>query len=321
MITSYEEACREWNGKPYHSLDFELKKIFGKKTYKIALESGCTCPNRDGTLGTRGCIFCSQGGSGDFAIPRDGTVTSQITRGISFVSRKKETGSSYIAYFQSYSNTYAPAEQLEPVFLEAIHDPRICGLSIGTRPDCLESDILSLLCRLNQIKPVWVELGLQTIHEKTADWIRRGYPLRVFSDAVTALQKLHIPVIVHVILGLPGETKEDMLNTIRYLSHMPVQGIKLQLLHILKHTDLEPLADTIPLLSREDYIWQLQKSLELLPPDITIHRLTGDPPRSLLIAPAYSTDKRGILNQLHRTMKEQGSYQGKLYHTGKEDNL
>lgn len=313
MITSYEEACREWNGKPYHSLDFELKKTFGSKTYKIALETGCSCPNRDGTLGTRGCIFCSQGGSGDFAIPPGSSVTEQISRGISFVSRKKATGSSYIAYFQSYTNTYAPVSRLEPIFLEAIQDPRICGLSIATRPDCLPPDILHLICRLNQIKPVWIELGLQTIHERTASWLRRGYSLPVFSHALTVLQKCSIPVIVHVILGLPGETKEDMLETIRYLSRMPIQGIKLQLLHLLKNTDLEPLAGTFSLLSRDNYIWLLMKSLELLSPDITIHRLTGDPPRSLLIAPAYSTDKRGILNQLHQIMKEHGSYQGKSY--------
>ncbi|MDD6208498.1 MAG: TIGR01212 family radical SAM protein [Clostridiales bacterium] len=318
MITSYEEACREWNGKPYHSLDFELKKRFGQKTYKIALETGCSCPNRDGTLGTRGCIFCSQGGSGEFAIPPDTSVTEQISRGISFVSKNKAVGSSYIAYFQSYTNTYAPVSRLEPVFMEAIQDPRICGLSIATRPDCLPPDILDLIYRLNQIKPVWIELGLQTIHEKTASFIRRGYSLPVFTKAVLELKQRSIPVIVHVILGLPGETKAEILQTIQFLSHMPIHGIKLQLLHVLKHTDLEALYQTFPILSREDYIGLLINCLELLPAHVTIHRLTGDPPRSLLLAPAYSTDKRGILNQLHKTMKELGSYQGKRYQD-KED--
>ena len=229
----------DWGGKPYHSLDYELKKQFGKKIYKISLDGGMTCPNRDGTLGTGGCIFCSAGGSGDFAEKRTSSLKEQMDLAKTRVSRKiSGDDSSYIAYFQSYTNTYAPLPYLEQLFTEAVSFPEICGLSIGTRPDCLPDGTVKLLAELNRKKPVWVELGLQTIHEDTAKLIRRGYELPVFEDAYRRLKAAGLTVIVHVILGLPGESKEQILKTVRYLGTLHVDGIKLQLLHVLKDTDL-----------------------------------------------------------------------------------
>ena len=222
-----------WGEKRYYSLDYYLKKTYGEKLYKISLDGGMTCPNRDGTLGTHGCIFCSHGGSGDFAASRTLSVTEQIEAGKQ-QSAKKYTGSSYIAYFQAYTNTYASLEYLETLYMEAITHPDIRILSIATRPDCLSEKILDLLENLNRIKPVWVELGLQTIHEESARYIRRGYELPVFENAVSELRKRGIDVIVHTILCLPNETEQDILQTIEYLNHQDIQGIKLQLLHVLK---------------------------------------------------------------------------------------
>ena len=224
-----------WGDKRYYSLDYYVKQTFQEKLYKIALDGGMTCPNRDGTLGNTGCIFCSAGGSGDFAGDRNVSIKEQILAGKSLVQRK-HTGSSYIAYFQAYTNTYAPVSYLEQIFMEALQEPDVKVLSIATRPDCLSDDILDLLNRLNQIKPIWIELGLQTIHEKSAEFIRRGYPLSMFERAVTQLHHIGIPVIVHTILCLPDETKQMMLDTISYLNRLPIQGIKLQLLHILIQT-------------------------------------------------------------------------------------
>ena len=229
-------------------------RTYGEKLYKIALDGGMTCPNRDGTLGVRGCIFCSAGGSGDFAGDRRTSITEQIEAGKA-QSIRKHSGSSYIAYFQAYTNTYAPVSYLRSVFTEAINHPDIRILSIATRPDCLNDDVLALLAELNKKKPVWVELGLQTIHEETAQFIRRGYKLPVFEDALRKLRKIGITVIVHTILCLPGESREMMLDTIRYLNTQDIQGITLQLLHILKHTDLADYYEKHPfhLPSREEY--------------------------------------------------------------------
>lgn len=235
-----------WDEKRYYSLDYYLKQTYGEKLYKIALDGGMTCPNRDGTLGVRGCIFCSAGGSGDFAGDRRTSITEQIEAGKA-QSIRKHSGSSYIAYFQAYTNTYAPVSYLRSVFTEAINHPDIRILSIATRPDCLNDDVLALLAELNKKKPVWVELGLQTIHEETAQFIRRGYKLPVFEDALRKLRKIGITVIVHTILCLPGESREMMLDTIRYLNTQDIQGIKLQLLHILKHTDLADYYEKHPL--------------------------------------------------------------------------
>ncbi len=308
-----------WDQKRYHSLDYELKNTYGQKIYKLSLNGGMSCPNRDGTIDTRGCIFCSAGGSGDFAADYCLSITRQIEEAKKLVSSKNKIlkQPKYIAYFQAYTNTHAPVSYLRSIFMEAIRHPDIVILSIATRPDCLDEEVLYLLNELNQIKPVWVELGLQTIHEKTAELIRRGYPLSVFEEKVLKLHQLSITIIVHTILGLPNELKHDMLMTMEYLSKLPIQGIKLQLLHILKGTDLGKQYESgqyTETLSMEDYIDILISCLEHLPPDRIIHRITGDGPKKLLLAPLWSADKKMVLNQIHKRMKETDSYQGKHYH-------
>ena len=303
-----------WNGKPYHSFDYMLKERFGEKIYKVALDAGMTCPNRDGTLGSRGCIFCSAGGSGDFAGSRQDSITQQIEKQAASI-RQKRGVAKFIAYFQAYTNTYAPVDYLRKIYTEAISHPDIVAISIGTRPDCLDEDILQFLDELNQKKPVWVELGLQTIHETTARYIRRGYPLSCFEQAVSELRKRNLDVIVHTILGLPGESKNDILSTIEYLNHRDIQGIKLQLLHVLKGTDLaeDYLAGKFQVYSMEEYLELVIDCLEHLNPEIVIHRLTGDGPKDLLIAPLWSSAKRTVLNTLHRECKRRHAFQGKQY--------
>lgn len=307
-----------WDNKRYHSLDYQLKKEFGRKIYKLSLSGGMSCPNRDGTLGTRGCIFCSKGGSGDFAAPSGLSVTQQIEAAKKLVASKLKCPdqAKYIAYFQAYTNTYAPVTYLRNIFTEAIRHPDVAILSIATRPDCLGDDILELLRELNGIKPVWIELGLQTIHEETADFIRRGYPLSVFEDAVFRLTDLGIPAIVHCILGLPGETKADMLMTMKYLSCLPIQGVKLALLHILKGTDLGRMYEEgllRDILSLEEYVDIVISCLEVLPGDFVIHRITGDGPKRLLLAPLWSGNKKLVLNSINNRMKELDTWQGKYY--------
>lgn len=304
-----------WHGKPYYSLDAYCKNTFQHKCYKIALDAHMTCPNRDGTLDTRGCIFCSAGGSGDFAVSSLGkSIQQQIQEGLSLFHTKK-VGQDFIAYFQAYTNTYAPLSYLEQVYTEALNQPNICGISIATRPDCLGEPVLDLLQKLQSRYPkkfIWIELGLQTIHEKTAVFIRRGYSLPCFAHAMEQLKQRSLPVIVHTILGLPGETPEDVYATIRYLNTCHPFGIKLQLLHVLKNTDLADyyLSGGFKVLTRQEYLDMLIHCLELLRPDIVVHRVTGDGPKELLLAPLWSLDKRSTLNALHREMKLRGSYQG-----------
>ena len=302
----------KWGEKPYHSLDYMLRERFGEKVYKVTLNGGMSCPNRDGKLGTRGCIFCSAGGSGDFAADSSLSITEQIDSQISILSAKRPIHK-YIAYFQAFTNTYAPVEYLEKIFTEALAHPSIAALSIGTRPDCLGEDVTALLSRLNRQKPVWVELGLQTIHEKTAAYIRRGYPLSCFKDAVRRLRKEDLEVIVHTILGLPGESTQDILNTMEYLNHQDIQGIKLQLLHVLRGTDLASDYEKglFCTYERDEYISLVISCLEHLRPDIVIHRITGDGPKDLLIAPLWASRKREVLNLLHHQMKENHNYQGR----------
>lgn len=303
-----------WDGKRYHSLDYELKKSFGEKIYKLSLNGGMTCPNRDGTIGYGGCIFCSAGGSGDFASDKNLSITQQIEAEKERM-KEKRTARKYIAYFQAFTNTYAPVSYLRKVFTEAIRHPDIVILSIATRPDCLSEEILALLTELNKEKPVWVELGLQTIHDSTAEFIRRGYPLSCFESALAQLNARQLPVITHVILGLPHESEKMMLDTVSYLAHRKIQGIKLQLLHILKHTDLAGYYENsdFSALSLEKYVQLVLSSLELLPPEIVIHRITGDGPKNLLIAPSWSTSKRFVLNTIHKEMALRDSWQGKNY--------
>lgn len=285
------------------------KKRFGEKLYKISLNGGMSCPNRDGKLDVRGCIFCSAGGSGDFAPDRSIPLDEQIEDAKRRVSSKYK-GTHYIAYFQAYTNTYAPVEKLRALFMPVIKREDIAVLSIATRPDCLSDEVLDLLRELNDIKPVWVELGLQTIHEKTADYIRRGYSLPVYDKAVRDLEAIGIHTITHLILGLPGETKEDMLQSVRYVSDCGSQGIKLQLLHVLKGTDLA--SDYEKGLFRtllfDEYIDLLADCVRLLPKDMIVHRLTGDGPKNLLIAPMWSADKKRVMNAIHQRLKKEGLY-------------
>ena len=304
-----------WGEKRYHSMDYDLKELYGEKVYKITLNGGMTCPNRDGKVGHGGCIFCSAAGSGDFAGSATCSITEQLVMGKENLIKKRPVHS-YIAYFQAFTNTYASVEYLRRIYMEAIQDPDVQILSIATRPDCLPEDILQLLEEINQIKPVWVELGLQTIHPQTATYIRRGYPLEVFEEAVNNLRRRNISVITHTILGLPGENEDMMLETIDYLNKMDIQGIKFQLLHILKGTDLALDYEKQPFWSptMEEYISLLGKCIARLRPDITIHRLTGDGPKELLIAPLWTSQKRTVLNTLHRYLKEQDIWQGKEYH-------
>lgn len=312
------DACpMKWGEKPYHSLDHMLRKRFGEKVYKVTLNGGMSCPNRDGKIGRRGCIFCSEGGSGDFAADASLSITEQIDSQIAILSGKRPIRK-YIAYFQAYTNTYAPVEYLKTIFTEAIRHPSVVALSVGTRPDCLGEDVLDLLKDLNRQKPVWVELGLQTIHEKTARYIRRGYPLSCFETAVHELRRRGLEVIVHTILGLPGETQDDILCTMDYLNNMDIQGIKLQLLHVLAGTDLaEDYAEGLfQVYEREEYLDLLIKCLEHLSPSIVIHRMTGDGPKDLLIAPLWASRKREVLNLLHHRMKEHHSFQGKAVQKG-----
>lgn len=306
----------EWLGKPYYSLDAWLKNTYGCKCYKIALNAHMTCPNRDGTLGTQGCLFCSAGGSGDFAA--SGTdIRQQLEAGLALFGRKK-VGQHYIAYFQAYTNTYAPAERLRTLYTQALEHPLVCGISIATRPDCLPEPVLKLLSELRQSYPdkfIWIELGLQTMHERTARLIRRGYELPCFESAMKKLHMLDIPVIVHIILGLPGETPEDMLKTVAYLNTQQPFGVKLQLLHVLEDTDLADLYRTraFTVLEKEEYLDILVNCLTHLSPDIVVHRVTGDGPKKLLIAPAWSSNKRDVLNSLHKKMRLENAFQGKIY--------
>lgn len=285
------------------------KKQFGEKIYKISLNGGMSCPNRDGKLDVRGCIFCSADGSGDFAPGRSIPLDEQIEDAKRRVSSKYK-GTHYIAYFQAYTNTYAPVEKLRALFMPVIKREDIVVLSIATRPDCLSDEVLDLLRELNDIKPVWVELGLQTIHEKTADYIRRGYSLPVYDKAIRDLEAIGIHTITHLILGLPGETKEDMLQSVRYVSDCGSQGIKLQLLHVLKGTDLA--SDYEKGLFRtllfDEYIDLLADCVRLLPKDMIVHRLTGDGPKNLLIAPMWSADKKRVMNAIHQRLKKEGLY-------------
>ncbi len=281
------------------TLNDHLRERFGCKVYKIALNGGFTCPNRDGTLGTGGCIFCSAGGSGEFAEDADLSITEQIERGKKRVSDKIQNGK-YIAYFQAYTGTYAQIDRLRQLYTEAIDHPDIVALSIATRPDCLPSEVLDLLEELNRIKPVWIELGLQTIHPVTAEYIRRGYSLDIYDKAISDLHQRGIEVITHVIIGLPGENTDDILKTVRYVCDVGTDGIKLQLLHVLKGTDLEKEyhSGNISILSEDEYINILKACVSIIPETTVIHRLTGDGDKKLLVAPLWSADKKHVYNRI-----------------------
>lgn len=289
----------------YLSFNKYLKDKFGQKVYKISLDGGFTCPNRDGKAGTRGCIFCSKGGSGDFAESREMSITEQIESGKKKVEKKIKSGK-YIAYFQAFTNTYAPIEMLRQKYEEAINHPDIVALSIATRPDCLGDDVLRLLDEMNKIKPVFVELGLQTIHQKSAKYIRRGYDLSVYDKAVRDLKKIGVSVVVHVILGLPNESENDMLETVKYVCESGANGIKLQLLHVIDGTDLAKDYEKglFKTLEFDEYVNLIVKCVKIIPKDIVIHRLTGDGAKKDLIAPLWSADKKRVLNAINKALRE-----------------
>lgn len=289
----------------YLSFNKYLKDKFGQKVYIISLDGGFTCPNRDGKAGTQGCIFCSKGGSGDFAESREMSITEQIESGKKKVEKKIKSGK-YIAYFQAFTNTYAPVEILRQKYEEAINHPDIVALSIATRPDCLGDDVLRLLNEMNKIKPVFVELGLQTIHQKSAKYIRRGYDLSVYNKAVRDLKKIGVNVVVHVILGLPNESENDMLETVKYVCESGANGIKLQLLHVIDGTDLAKDYEKglFKTLEFDEYINLIVKCVKIIPKDIVIHRLTGDGAKKDLIAPLWSADKKRVLNAINKALRE-----------------
>lgn len=288
----------------YTTLNSYLKEKFGCKVYKISLDCGFTCPNRDGTLGYGGCIFCSEGGSGDFAESRSMSVTEQIEAGKEKVKNKIKSGK-YIAYFQAFTNTYADVNTLEKLYTEAINHPDIVALSVATRPDCLEQEKVELLGRLNKIKPIFVELGLQTVNEETAKYIRRGYTLDVYDDAVERLHEQGINVVTHIIIGLPYETKEDMLSSVKYVCKV-TDGIKLQLLHILKGTDLakDYCEHKFEVLTLEEYTDIIAECVKIIPENVVIHRLTGDGAKKDLIAPLWSANKKKVLNTINKRLSE-----------------
>ncbi len=286
----------------YTSLNSYLKERFGCKVYKLAIDGGFTCPNRDGTIDTRGCIFCSKGGSGEFASSRELSITDQIEQGKRLVEKKIKDGK-YIAYFQAFTNTYAPIDELRDKYYQALSHPDVVAISIATRPDCLGEEVLQLLDEINKSKPVFVELGLQTIHEKTAEYIRRGYPLSVYDKAVDSLHEIGINVVTHLIIGLPNETTEDILESVRYVCEK-TDGIKLQLLHVLKGTDLEKDYNEckVKTLDIDEYAEIIKQCVDIIPENVVIHRLTGDGAKKDLIAPLWSADKKKVLNTINKKL-------------------
>lgn len=305
---------KDWNGKRFHNLNYFLRNKFGEKVFKISLDGGFSCPNRDGTISKGGCLFCSERGSGDFAGDRDFSISRQFNDIKTMMSKKWKSGK-YIAYFQAYTNTYAPIDVLKQKYEEALKQDGVVALAIATRPDCLGDEVLDLLEEINKKFYVWVELGLQTCNDETARKINRGYKLEVFEDAIKRLKERNIDFVVHSIFGLPGETKEDMLKTVEYIAHSGAQGVKFHLLHLMKGTPLVKLYERgeLEFLEEEDYIDLLCKSVEMLPQEMVIHRLTGDAPRDLLIGPMWSLKKWEILNAIDRTMEENDVYQGKKF--------
>ena len=309
-----------------------ITKRFGKKLYKVSLDAGMSCPNRDSTLDTRGCIFCSAGGSGDFAASRTLSITEQIEAGKELIKNKlkvTDNTPSYIAYFQAYTNTYAPVERLRHIYMEAALHKDIAAISIATRPDCIDQEIMALISEIHSIKPVFIELGLQTSNEATAKYIRRGYSNDVFEKCIKLIDTINaslptdnqIHIIVHTIIGLPWETYEDMAKTVRYINSFPIHGVKFQLLHILKGTDLakDYEKNKFKVLSLEEYTDILIKLLLILREDIVVHRITGDGPKKLLIEPLWSGDKKRVLNYINNRIRETNRYDTRVIHKGNEE--
>ena len=305
---------KEWNGKRYHSLNYFLRNKFGEKIYKISLDGGFTCPNRDGKVAKGGCTFCSARGSGDYAGSRILSISEQFEDRKVMMEKKWKDGK-YIAYFQAYTNTYAPVEELRRKYDEALAQKNVVALSIATRPDCLDKDVLDYLEELNKKTYLWVELGLQTINDNTARNFNRGYDLEVFDKSIKELQKRGIEVVVHTIFGLPGETKEDMLKTVDYVAHSGAQGIKFHLLHLMTGTKMVEQYESgeLQLLSKEDYIDLICKGIAMIPEEMVVHRLTGDAPRQSLIGPMWSLKKWEVLNDIDKALVDNDIWQGKNF--------
>lgn len=304
----------KWGGKRYHTLNYHLKNKFGQKVFKISLDAGFTCPNRDGTLAKGGCLFCSSNGSGDFAGDCKDSIMDQFEKVKNIMHRKWSTGK-YIAYFQAFSNTYAPIEILNNLYTQALNQPDVVGLAIATRPDCIDDEIVKLLSKLKQQTYLWVELGLQTIHNKTAREMNLQYDYASFLLALEKLQWSNIETCAHIILGLPGEVKDDMLQTAQTLAKLPLQGLKIHLLHLMKGTPLAKIYQQkpFPFLTQDEYVNLVVDILEILPPEMIIHRLTGDSPRNLLIGPQWSLNKWEVLNSIDKSLVIRDTWQGKNY--------
>ncbi|GAA0121068.1 MAG: TIGR01212 family radical SAM protein [Clostridium argentinense] len=302
---------KNWNGKRYHNLNYFLREKFGEKVFKISLDAGFSCPNRDGTISKGGCVFCSERGSGDFAGDRCFSISKQF-EDIKIMMNKKWKDGKYIAYFQAYTNTYASVDILREKYEEAINQQDVVALAIATRPDCLGEDVLDLIEEYSSKVYTWVELGLQTSKDKTAKLINRGYELSVFEESIRNLRKRNIDVVTHIIFGLPGENKKDMINTINYVAHSDVQGVKIHLLHLMKNTPLEKFykSGNLKLMDMEEYIDLICEAITLLPEDMVIHRLTGDAPRDLLIGPMWSLKKWEVLNAIDKRLEDENLYQG-----------
>ncbi|MGE5371054.1 MAG: TIGR01212 family radical SAM protein [Solirubrobacterales bacterium] len=312
--------ARIWGDKRFHSLNHHLRQTFGGKVVKIPLNAGFTCPNRDGTKGYGGCTFCSAAGSGEYAGTSAFNLKQQFDQ-VRGLLAAKWPKASYIAYFQPFTNTYAPADRLEFIYRETLAFPDVVGISIASRPDCLADDVLDLLTRLNQETYLWLELGLQTIHEATGQALNRGYTTAEFQDAVKRLRSRGIRTCAHVILGLPGESREMMLQTARALAETDIQGIKLHALHVLEGSALaaDYQAGKIRFMDRSEYVDLLIEILEILPPDMVIQRLTGDGPRQTLLGPDWSLDKGWILNELDRRLRQRNTWQGRRYQGNRSD--
>lgn len=301
----------EWNGKRYHSLNYFLRKKFGEKVFKISLDAGFTCPNRDGSITKGGCIFCSPRGSGDFTIALD-DISRQFDEAKKMMQKKWKSGK-YIAYFQAYTNTYAPVDVLRERYYSVMDKENLVGMAIATRPDCLQPEIIELLKEINKKTYLWVELGLQTINKNTTKLINSGYTLDSYIESVDRLKKAGIDIVTHCILGLPGESRDDMLKTVDFIANTGTQGIKLHLLHLMKDTPMVELYEkgVLTLLEKDQYVDLIVDAVERLPSEMVIHRLTGDGPRKTLIGPKWSLNKWEVLNSIDQRFIDRNTWQGK----------
>lgn len=314
MSVQSPAAPRLWGDKRFHTWNYEMRERFGTKVFKVMLDAGFTCPNRDGTIAIGGCTFCSARGSGDFAGSRRDDLVTQFNK-VRDLQHRKWPEARYIGYFQAYTNTYAPVGELREYYEVILQQPGVVGLSIATRPDCLPDDVVDYLAELNERTYLWLEMGLQTVHERTSELINRAHDTKCYLDAVEKLRRRGIRVCAHIIYGLPGETHEMMMETARAVAAMDVQGIKIHLLHLMRKTPMvkQYEAGLVRFLERDEYVKLVVDTLELLPPEMIVHRVTGDAPRDLLIGPMWSLNKWEVLNAIDRELAARDTWQGKLY--------